>query len=70
MQTELVAETIIEFAERYPALLTVDLAAEIAGVSKAAIYEWSSCGVLDDFKSHRRGRLLLHRDAFVRFITA
>ena len=57
-----------EFSEKYPALITVEQAAEIAQIPPATIHAWSSAGRLDEFK-HRRGRrLLLIRDEFVRFL--
>ena len=56
------------FAEKYPPLITIGEAAEIARVPVDTIYDWSHRGLLDNFKSKRGRRVLFDRDAFVRFI--
>ncbi|MCG8585860.1 MAG: hypothetical protein MI757_14225 [Pirellulales bacterium] len=57
-----------EYARKYPPLIDVKQAGEIAHAAKATIHSWSSAGRLDDFK-HRSGRqILLERDAFVRYL--
>ena len=58
-----------EIAQKYPALITMDEAAEIARVPVKTIYDWSSRELLDSIKSKRGRRVLLIRDGFVRFIT-
>ena len=53
------------FGEGYPALLTVDQAAELAQIPKRTIYEWSSRGLLRGC-SCRAGRYLrIFRDGFL-----
>lgn len=62
------AEVMAEYANRYPPLITVEQAAEIAHVPIATIHAWSSDGAFDGFKVHRGRRILLQRDCFVRFV--
>ena len=57
-----------EYGRHYPPLITVEQAAEISRRKIQTIYDWSSRGLLDASKVKRGGRLLLKRDAFVRFI--
>jgi hypothetical protein len=57
-----------EYRRQYPPLITVEQAAEISCRKVQTIYDWSSRGLLDSSKVKRGGRLLLRRDAFVRFI--
>lgn len=47
----------------------INQAAEIAQVPMGTIYDWSSRGHFNDFKSRRGRRVrLINRDAFVRFL--
>lgn len=59
---------VAEYALLYPPLIEVEEAAKIAHVPKGTIHAWSSAGRLKEFKYRRGRRILLHRDAFVRFI--
>jgi excisionase family DNA binding protein len=59
-----------EYAQRYPPLITVEQAAEIAHVPKATIHAWSSANRLDEIKIRCGRRILLKRDSFVRFVLA
>ncbi len=58
-----------EYAARYPALISVEQAAEIAAVPCKTIYHWSSLKRLEPFKSKRGRHVRLSRDGFVRFLT-
>lgn len=61
-----------EYAGKFPALITLPQAAEIAQVPLATIYAWSggSEGLLDGFKIRPGRHVLLGRDAFVRYLLA
>lgn len=59
-------EVFDEIARRYPPLITVEEAADIARVPRATIHGWSSAGKLDRFKHKCGRRILLRRDEFVR----
>jgi Helix-turn-helix domain len=62
-------ELLKQFSERYPPLINIKEAAEIARVpSPQSIYFWSSSGVLDACKVKCGRRVLFKRDAFVRFV--
>jgi excisionase family DNA binding protein len=62
-------ELLKQFSERYPPLITVEEAAEIARLpSSQTIYDWSSRGLLDAFKVKCGRRVLFKRDLFIRFI--
>lgn len=52
---------------QYPTILTIKQAAEIAQVPLNTIYEWSSRGLLNAFKSKRGRHVRLGRDAFLRW---
>lgn len=56
------------WAEKYPPVLTVDQAAELAGVPKATIYAWSSQDHLRDCATKVGKRLRIFRDRFVKFL--
>jgi hypothetical protein len=56
------------WAEVYPPVLTVDRAAELAGVPKATVYDWSSRGLLDDCAARVGKYLRIFRDRFVKHI--
>ncbi|PHS04714.1 MAG: DNA-binding protein [Blastopirellula sp.] len=54
------------WAEKYPPILTVDLAAELMNVPKATIYDWSSRGLLDNCKRKTGKHLQILRNRFVK----
>ena len=56
------------FAEKYDLLITVEEAAAIARVPEGTVRDWSSRGVLDQFKTRRGRRVLFDRDGFVRWL--
>jgi len=56
------------WAERFPPALSVDQAAELAGVPKATVYDWSSRGLLDDCAARVGKRLRIFRDRFLKHI--
>ena len=68
MDSNHIQSVIADYAKVYPASISIEQAAEIAGVSKLTIYDWSSRGVLDEFKSRRGRRVRFYRDAFVRHL--
>jgi len=57
-----------EFAAKYPALISMAQAAEIAQRPLATLYDWSSRGRFDAFKKRPGRSVILIRDEFVRFI--
>lgn len=59
---------VVEYAERYDPLITVEEAAAIARVPIATIHAWSSAKRLDAFKTKVGRRVLFRRDAFVHYI--
>ena len=56
------------WAERFPPILTVEQAAELAGVPVGTIYDWSSREQLSSCAAKRGKRLRIWRDAFVLFL--
>jgi hypothetical protein len=56
------------YATRYPSLICVAQAMEIADVTRKTIYHWSSTGKLDGFKAKQGRHIRLSRDQFVRFL--
>lgn len=57
-----------EYATKYPPLITVEHASEIAHVPIATIYSWSSADRLDAFKVRVGRNILFRRDAFINFL--
>ncbi len=57
-----------EYREKFPALITLPQAAEIAHVPLATAYDWSSRGAFDGFKFKPGRGVLLSRDAFIEFL--
>lgn len=56
------------WSTRYPPILNVEQAAQLAHVSVNTIYDWSSRGLLYRC-AHKKGKhLRLFRDLFVRFL--
>ena len=68
MEDALIESVLAEYAEKFPASISIQQAAEIAGVSVLTLYDWSSRGLLDAFKSKFGRRVRLSRDAFVRHL--
>jgi excisionase family DNA binding protein len=68
MRTPDIQATLEEYARKYQPLITVEQAAEIAQVPRGTIYDWSSRGLFNGFKSQRGRRIRLSRDAFLRFL--
>lgn len=62
------AEVMAEYANRYPPLISVEQAAEIAHAPPATIHGWSADGAFDGFKARSGRRILLQRDCFVRYV--
>jgi hypothetical protein len=56
------------WAAKFPPILNVDQAAELAGVPKHTIYAWSSQERLKDCSRRAGKRLRIHRDRFVRLL--
>jgi len=54
------------WADRFPPILTVDQAAELAAVPKGTIYEWSSCGRLKGCARKVGKYLRIFRDRFIK----
>lgn len=56
------------WATNYPPILSVEQAADLAGVPKATVYAWSSSGQLQGV-AHKVGKhLRIFRDRFVKHI--
>ena len=56
------------YADRYPPLITIEQAAEIAQVKLRSIYEWSHLGRLDGCKSKQGRELRLRLYAYLQFL--
>ena len=54
--------------QKFPPLLSVDQAAELASVPKKTIYEWSSRGLLDDLANRFGRRLRIDRNRFIQLL--
>ena len=54
--------------EKYPPILNVEAAAELAHVPRGTIYDWSSRGELDGCANKKGKRLRILRDRFVRYL--
>ena len=59
---------VADYKQQYPPTISLTQAAEIAGVPLGTVYDWSSRGEFDAFKSRRGRRVRLIRDEFVRFL--
>ena len=68
MDCSLTDDVVADYAQQYAPSISLDQAAEIAGVPIGTLYDWSSRGQLDAFKSRRGRRVRLVRDEFVRFL--
>jgi hypothetical protein len=55
------------YAARFPSLITLVQAAEIAQATLKTIYYWSSLQLFNEFKIRRGRHVRLTRDRFVRF---
>ena len=56
------------WAERFPPILNVEQAAELAGIPVKTIYDWSSRGLLSSCAVKRGRRLRIWRDRFASFL--
>ncbi len=56
------------WAERFPPVLDVARAAELAGVTPSTIYDWSSRGRLKGCSRRVGRRLRIYRDRFMAFL--
>ena len=68
MDCSLTDDVVADYAQQYAPSISLKQAAEIADVSILTIYDWSSRGELDAFKSRRGRRVRLVRDEFVRYL--
>ena len=57
-----------DWEQRFPPILNVEQAAELAGVPKKTIYEWSSRGVLKGCANRFGRRLRILRDRFIQLL--
>ena len=57
-----------DWEQRFPPILNVEQAAELAGVPKKTIYEWSSRGQLKGCAKRFGRRLRILRDRFVQLL--
>ncbi len=57
-----------EYRKKFPPLITLSEAAEIAHVPLGTAYDWSSRGRLDGFKFKPGRSVLLARDAFIEYL--
>lgn len=56
------------WAAKFPPVLDVSAAAELAQVTPATIYDWSSRGLLHQCAKRRGKRLKFLRDRFIKFL--
>lgn len=56
------------WSQKFPPILTVDQAAELASVPKKTIYIWSSDGLLEGCANRFGKRLRIFRDRFVQLL--
>lgn len=68
MDGSLTEDVVADYAQHYPALITFKQAAAIANVELGTIYDWSSRGLLDAFKSRRGRYARLVRDRYIQFL--
>jgi hypothetical protein len=54
--------------EKFPPILNIAQAAELAGVPKATLYDWSSRGLLSGCARRKGKRLRFLRDRFIKFL--
>ena len=57
-----------EYRDKYPPLITLPEGSVIARSPMGTMYEWSHQGLFDGFKIRAGRRVLLQRDAFIRFL--
>ncbi len=68
MNDENIKKLLDDYARRYPPLLSVQQAMEIADVPAGTIYTWSSLGQISECKSRVGKRLRIGRDCLVWFL--
>jgi hypothetical protein len=68
MSSDDLENILASYAQKYPALVSVEQASEIAQRPTKTIYHWSSLGQLAECKSRRGKRLLISRDCLVLFL--
>jgi excisionase family DNA binding protein len=68
MSSDDIENHLAEYRGKYPSLLSVTQAAEIAGVPLKTIYYWSSTGQLDACKIRTGKRLRIARDCLILFL--
>ena len=57
-----------QWEQKFPPILLLEQAAELASVSTQTIYDWSSRGLLANCATKRGKRLRILRDRFVKFL--
>jgi excisionase family DNA binding protein len=55
-----------KWAEMYPPILNVDQSAQLMGVPKGTVYDWSSRGLLDCCATKVGRHLRIFRDRFIK----
>ncbi len=68
MNDDNINKLLADYGQRYPALLTVKQAMEIADVPAGTIYGWSSTGRISECKSRVGKRLRIGRDCLLWFL--
>jgi hypothetical protein len=66
--TEIASAFASAWGDRYPPILSLRQAAEMAHVSEKTVYDWSSRGLLAGCAVRRGKRLRIFRDRFIRFL--
>jgi len=68
MSSDDIDKILADYAQKYPPLISVEQASEIAQVPVKTIYHWSSLGDIAECKTRRGRRLLISRDCLVMFL--
>ena len=68
LDPEEIESIVAEYTQKYPPLLSIAQAAEIAHATSQAIYDESSRGDFDSFKIRRGKNKLLLRDPYIRHV--
>ena len=70
MSQDHIEKIVADYAGRYPAMISAQQTAEIAGVPLSTIYQWSSQGDLDGCKSKRGKHVRFSRDCLVLYVAS
>jgi phage terminase Nu1 subunit (DNA packaging protein) len=63
-------EVVQKYLQKYDIVITFEKAAEIARLPLATVYDWSSRGLFNSFRSKKGRHVRLHTEAYVRWLVS